>query len=147
MESDLAIFTSQMHNIKVRYHIVGKQEELQEIHDLYQAFKQKERPVMEEGEDADWDGNIILALGVDYGTSNLCGNIKECRLSENLLYIEADELALITDFHILLKNRFKDLEIYFATEDSENEMYVTNDAEGKYFPNLPNEHFIAPLDY
>ena len=76
MESDLAIFASQMHNIKVRYHIVGKQEELQEIHDLYQAFKQKERPVMEEGEDADWEGNIILALGVDYGTSNLCGNIE-----------------------------------------------------------------------
>ena len=50
MESDLAIFASQMHNIKVRYHIVGKQEELQEIYDLYQTFIQKERPAMEEDE-------------------------------------------------------------------------------------------------
>ena len=81
-----------MHNIKVRYHIVGKQEELQEIYDLYQTFIQKERPAMEED--------------------------------------EAD-----------------DLEIYFATEDPENETYVTNDADGKYFHDLPDDHFIAPLDY
>lgn len=60
-----------MHNIKVRYHIVGKQEELQEIYDLYQTFIQKERPAMEEDEADDWEGNIILALGVDYGTCNL----------------------------------------------------------------------------
>ena len=37
MEKELEDFiASQMHNIKVRYHIVGKQEELQEIYDLYQ---------------------------------------------------------------------------------------------------------------
>ena len=147
MESDLAIFASQMHNIKVRYHIVGKQEELQEIYDLYQTFIQKERPAMEEDEADDWEGNIILALGVDYGTCNLCGNIKKCELSEGFLYIEAEELALITDFRVLLKNRFKDLEIYFATEDPENETYVTNDADVKHFHDLPDDHFIAPLDY
>ena len=49
MEKELEDFiASQMHNIKVRYHIVGKQEELQEIYDLYQTFIQKERPAMEE---------------------------------------------------------------------------------------------------
>lgn len=58
---------------------------------------------MEEDEADDWEGNIILALGVDYGTCNLCGNIKKCELSEGFLYIEAEELALITDFRVLLK--------------------------------------------
>lgn len=82
MESDLAIFASQMHNIKVRYHIVGKQEELQEIYSLYQTFIQKERPAMEEDEADDWEGNIILALGVDYGTCNLCGNIKNANFQK-----------------------------------------------------------------
>ncbi len=76
---------------------MGKQEELQEIYDLYQTFIQKERPAMEEDEADDWEGNIILALGVDYGTCNLCGNIKKCELSEGFLYIEAEELALITE--------------------------------------------------
>jgi hypothetical protein len=70
-----------MHNIKVRYHIVGKQEELQEIYDLYQTFIQKERPAMEEDEADDWEGNIILALGVDYGTCNLCGMSFAIKLS------------------------------------------------------------------
>lgn len=76
---------------------------MQEIYDLYQTFIQKERPAMEEDEADDWEGNIILALGVDYGTCNLCGNIKKCELSEGFLYIEAEELALITDFRVLLK--------------------------------------------
>lgn len=53
MKSDIAIFASLMHNIKVRYYIEGKQEELQEIYDLYQAFIHKERPIMEEDEYAD----------------------------------------------------------------------------------------------
>ena len=76
MEKELEDFiASQMHNIKVRYHIVGKQEELQEIYDPYQTFIQKERPAMEEDEADDWEGNIILALGVDYGTCNLCSEI------------------------------------------------------------------------
>ena len=62
---------------------------------------------MEEDEADDWEGNIILALGVDYGTCNLCGNIKKCELSEGFLYIEAEELALITDFRVLLKKSFQ----------------------------------------
>ncbi len=147
MKSDLPIFEIEMHNIKVRYHIVGRQEELQEIYNLYQAFIHNQRPIMEEDEDADWEGNIILALGVDYGTCNLCGNIKKCELSEGFLSMEAEELGLITDLHVLLKNRFKDMKIYFLTEDPENEMYVTNDAEGKYFHNLPEGYFVAPIDY
>ena len=46
-----------------------------------------------------------------------------------------------------IPNWGKDLEIYFATEDPENETYVTNDADGKHFHDLPDDHFIAPLDY
>ena len=30
-----------------------------------------------------------------------------------------------------------------ATEDPENETYVTNDADGKYFHDLPDDHFIV----
>ena len=67
------------------------------------------------------------------------------RTSEGFLYIEAEELALITDFRILLKNRFKDLEIYFATEDPENETYVTNDADGKHFHVLKVRIFYIPI--
>ena len=61
----------------------------------------------EEDEADDWEGNIILALGVDYGTCNLCGNIKKCELSEGFLYIEADvyKRQLIGD---ALKSQFFD---------------------------------------
>ena len=54
---------------------------------------------------------------------------------------------MMTDVRVRLKKRVKDWEIYFATEEPENETYVTNDADGKYFHDLPDDHFIAPLDY
>ena len=47
MEKELEDFiASQMHNIKVRYHIVGKQEELQEIYDLYSLKGRLMLPMM-----------------------------------------------------------------------------------------------------
>ena len=67
------------------------------------------------------------------------------RTFRRLSLYEAEELALITDFRVLLKNRFKDLEIYFATVDPENETYVTNDADGKHFHDLPDDHFISSI--
>ena len=46
------------------YRIEGNSEDLQELNDLCKAFLSKERPVMEEGASEEWEGNIILALGI-----------------------------------------------------------------------------------
>lgn len=53
------------------YRIESKSEDLQELNDLCKAFLSKERPVMEEGASEEWEGNIILALGIDKGASYL----------------------------------------------------------------------------
>ena len=47
------------------YRIEGNSEDLQKLNDLCKAFLSKERPVMEEGASEEWEGNIILALGID----------------------------------------------------------------------------------
>ena len=60
------------------YRIEGNSEDLQELNDLCKAFLSKERPVMEEGASEEWEGNIILALGIDKGSSYLRGFIQEC---------------------------------------------------------------------
>ena len=51
------------------YRIEGNQKDLQEIYNLCKAFDNSERPVMEDGASKDWEGNIILALGIEKGES------------------------------------------------------------------------------
>ena len=67
MEEDITIdwetfVKSQLHWIRVVYKIEGRQENLQEIYNLYKEFADKKRPAMEDDEEPGWEGNIILAL-------------------------------------------------------------------------------------
>lgn len=149
MEEDITIdwetfVKSQLHWIRVVYKVEGRQENLQEICNLYKEFADKKRPVMETDEKPGWEGNIILALGIDYGESNLCGNILHCDLKNEVLEIEAEEVAFITDFKILVENHYKDMKVYFITEDNEGDIYTTNDAYLKYFHGLPSDYIVVP---
>lgn len=149
MEEDITIdwetfVKSQLHWIRVVYKVEGRQEDLQEICNLYKEFADKKRPVMETDEKPGWEGNIILALGIDYGDCNLCGNILHCDLKNEVLEIEAEEVAFITDFKILVENHYKDMKVYFITEDNEGDIYTTNDAYLKYFHGLPSNYIVVP---
>lgn len=68
----------------VGYRIEGNSEDLQQLNELCKAFLKRERPVMEEGASEEWEGNIILALGIDKGTSYLRGFIQDCELEDGV---------------------------------------------------------------
>lgn len=115
------------------YRIEGNSEDLQELNDLCKAFLSKERPVMEEGASEEWEGNIILALGIDKRSSYLRGFIQECELEDVVLCIEAGEAWGATDFRHLLEGHYEDMKVYYIVEEEGCEVYATNDVEGKYF--------------
>lgn len=115
------------------YRIENKLENLQELHNLCKAFLNKERPVMEEGASEEWEGNIILALGIDKGSGYLRGFIQECELEDGVLRIEANEAWGATDFRHLLEGHYEDMKVYYIVEEEGCEVYATNDVEGKYF--------------
>lgn len=115
------------------YRLENKLENLQELHNLCKAFLNKERPVMEEGASEEWEGNIILALGIDKGSSYLRGFIQECELEDGVLRIEASEAWGATDFRHLLEGHYEDMKVYYIVEEEGCEVYATNDVEGKYF--------------
>lgn len=118
----------------VSYRIEGKKEELQELFNLCKAFLSKERPPMEEKAAEDWEGNIILALGMKIeGGTYLRGFIQSYELEDGLLSIEAEEAWGATDFRHLLERHFEDMRVYYIVEEEGDEVYATNDDEGKYF--------------
>lgn len=121
------------------YRIEGNQKDLQEIYNLCKAFDNSERPVMEDGASKDWEGNIILALGIEKGESYLRGFIQSCELSDGLLCIEAEEAWGATDFRHLLEKHYNGMKVYYIVEEDGCEVYATNDIDGKYFA----YHFIV----
>lgn len=86
------------------YRIEGNQEDLQEIYYLCKAFDNGERPVMEDGASKDWEGNIILALGIEKGESYLRGFIQSCELSDGSFASRQRRLGVQQISDIFLKN-------------------------------------------
>lgn len=113
---------------RVRYHIEGRQENLQEIYNLYQTHH-------EEGDDTlIWESEIIEELGIDCKDSSLRGYLLKCEFSDETLCVEAEEAWMLTDFRHLLESNYSDMTIYYMIEEPGCEVYITNDADGKYFP-------------
>ena len=108
------------------YRIEGNNEDLQELYNLCKAFDSGERPAMEENAARDWEGNIILALGIEKGNSYLRGFIQSCDLSDGLLCIEAEEAWGATDFRHLLESHYENMKIYYIVEEDGCKVYATN---------------------
>lgn len=116
------------------YRIEGNEKDLQELINLYKAFQSKERPPMEENASEGWEGNIILALGIEIQKGQyIRGFIQDCHLDDNVLYIEAEEAWGATDFRHILEDHYQDMKVYYVVEEEGDEVYATNDDQGKYF--------------
>lgn len=117
----------------VRYRIGGKQEDLHKIYDQYQTLLSKKQ--YEKGDDKlIWESEITDGLGIDSKNSSLWGYILKCEFTDETLCVEAEEAWVLTDFRHLLESQYEDMSIYYMIEEPCCDVYVTNDAEGKYFP-------------
>lgn len=117
------------------YAIEGPNETLQKIE---QAML---HPV-EEGDDG-WEGAILKALGITWEERKPGGTGKYMRGfiddkpwwdGEDILRFDAQEAWGATDFNEVLEENFPDIKVYYSVEEEGGEVYATNDAEGKYFP-------------
>ena len=118
------------------YQIEGDKETLKTIHDIYREYMNGTRAYAE-GSCSTWFGNLFKDINKpipkDY---YMRGFIEEIELSNDgqLLTIRAEEAWGATDFRRMLRKCYPDLTIYFIVEEPGCEVYATNDAEGKYFP-------------
>ena len=67
------------------YRIEGKQEDLQQIYDLFVKFDKGRSKPFDEQTSKDWEGNIVWALGAETKDYYLRGFIQTCEISEGLL--------------------------------------------------------------
>lgn len=118
------------------YVIEGPHETLKKINDAILHHE------VEENSSSDWEGNVLKALGItweripDEKGYYMKGFIQDSSfLDEDTLKFYAEEAWGITDFNLVLEKNFPDIKVYFNGEEPNMEVYLTNDKEGKYFPN------------
>lgn len=119
------------------YRIEGSKEDLEKVYNVIDEFmSERRKPVVVDASN-EWEGNIIRALGAtDEQMKNnyLRGFIEEYEMDGDIIRIEAEEAWGTTDFRQVLAQLMPELTIYYIVEEPGCEVYATNDADGKYFP-------------
>ena len=121
------------------YTIEGPKETLKKIYDAIQY------PDTSEGDDG-WEGGVLKALGITWKERQpdgsgyyMRGFIQDPECIEfdpktnDILSFYAEEAWGITDFYEVLMENFPDIKVYWSVEESGEEIYATNDKEGKYY--------------
>ena len=121
------------------YVIEGPEETLKRIDE---AIKQSISNPPENASEG-WEGSILMTLGADkddLDKSYLRGFVEESTVnSPNEMQLYAEEAWGITDFYKILGKLLPDIKIYWVVESIEDEVFATNDKEGKHF----NGRYIA----
>lgn len=90
-----------------------------------------------DNESRGWELDILERLGVEYKSyHHLRGHVLEdsAKWKGEALRFDAEEAWGLSDLGDCLKAAFPDIKVYWVVEESGCEVFCTNDAEGKYFP-------------
>lgn len=121
------------------YAIEGNKESLEKI---YKAIL---HPDVKENSTESWEGNVLRALGIEWedGTPNGKGKYLRGFINDGpwwgddehtFIRFEAEEAWNVTDLDEILMENFKDVKVYWITEEEGMGIFATNDKDGKYFP-------------
>lgn len=130
------------------YVIEGPEETLKKIDE---AVKQSISNPPENASEG-WEGSILMTLGAnkeDLDKFYVRGFVEESTInSPNEMQLYAEEAWGITDFYKILGKLLPDIKIYWIVESIEDEVFATNDKEGKYFNSMYiADAYIGNADY
>lgn len=128
------------------YVIEGKKDELDELYRIMKELQEMEQPLVENNFGPTWLGCLVKALGKN-PEDMLCRGIWiELERQDNRLLMTF-ETAWTPCYEVtqLMKTIFPSLRIYYKAEEPGCEVYLKNDAEGKYFPETEADGHLFDL--
>lgn len=117
------------------YVIEGKKEELDALYLKMKELQEMEQPLVENNFGPTWLGCLVKALGKN-PEDLLCRGIWIELEQQDDKLLMAFETAWTPCYEVtqLMKEKFPSLRIFYKAEEPGCEVYLKNDAEGKYFP-------------
>ena len=117
------------------YVIEGKKDELDELYRIMKELQDMEQPLVKNGLGPTWLGCLVKALGKN-PEDVLCRGIWiELERQDDILLVTF-ETAWTPCYEVtqLMETVYPSFRIYYKAEEPGCEVYLKNDAEGKYFP-------------
>ncbi len=117
---------------KVR--VNGSKEQVKELYQMMKNLEDMKEPLVENGFGTSYYANLVHVLGGDCENISCCGFWKELKIIDDNTIGWSDETKYhpVYDVFELIKNAFPDLEVWFITYGCD--FYISNDADGIYFP-------------
>ena len=133
------------------YRIEGSKSDLERVFGVIDDFIKGRVASTREDATADWEGNIVKALGAmdeEIDNNYLRGFIQDYELDGDTIRIEAEEAWGATDFRHVLGKLMPDLTIYYIVEEAGCDVFATNDTDGKYYPErYLVDAYVKDVDY
>lgn len=128
--------------------VTGDEKQVCDLYNKMKSLEERNESLVKNGFGKTWLGNLIALLGGDWETTY-------CRGEWQNLQKDCDDGALRFDTMsawgepdatiAFLRQQYPNLDFYFLAEEPGCEYYVTNDADGKHFPE--RYYFAMPDDY
>ena len=125
-----------MPNICTAYYVIeGEKTELDALYETMTSLQAMEQPLVENSFGPTWLGCLVKALGENPEDVLCRGEWMDLERDDDTLRVTF-ETAWTPCYEViaLMKSTYPSLHIYYKAEEPGCEIYVKNDAEGKYFP-------------
>ena len=130
-----------MPNICTAYYVIeGEKKELDALYETMTSLQAMEQPLVENSFGPTWLGCLVKALGKNPEEVLCRGEWMDLERADDTLRVTF-ETAWTPCYEVaaLMKSTYPSLHIYYKAEEPGCEIYVKNDAEGKYFPETESD--------
>ena len=145
------------------YVLEGSEQEIKELDKTLVKLVSRKRPAVKSDFGKNWLGCLVNALGGDWKEIYCRGTWDDKNRTGNILRLTTETAwGPMNEVFDFICQKFPSIKYYFASEEEGMGEYLTNDVEGKYFPdryhidlcdpeeNYDDEYFTsleAMLDY
>ena len=130
-----------MPNICTAYYVIeGEKKELDALYETMTSLQTMEQPLVANDFGPTWLGCLVKALGKNPEEVLCRGEWMDLERADDTLRMTF-ETAWTPCYEVtaLMKSTYPSLRIYYKAEEPGCEIYVKNDAEGKYFPETESD--------
>lgn len=119
------------------YVATGDRKEVRDLYEKMKSLEEGEKSLVENDFGKTWLGNLVVILGGDWKAISCKGSFYEPQFDDDEGILRFDTMSAWTEFSDLRKfiqSKYPSIGFYYCAEELSDCYYVTNDAEGKYFP-------------
>ena len=124
------------------------QKQAKDLFDKIDSLAKMEEPHVSNGFGVLWMGCLVNLLGGDWDKVYCRGEIIDYNLIDDRVYMYCDTAwGEMPEFRHFIEENYPESKGFYQVEECGNDVYITNDADGVYFPDRYCLDFFDGIEY